>query len=178
MIKSAIFVAGAGGRTGSVFAAEPTKSGHPVRIPESRENGRSAQMKKIGRLVKLFAIAALFLLSISTHAALAGEIKPYNQAEFEKLAAEGKPILLDFRADWCTICAAQAPVIRELMAQTKYHDLTTFTIDFDRDPALLKAYNVEMQSTLIVLTGKHEGGRSVGDTSREGIDRLLNSVAH
>ncbi len=128
--------------------------------------------------MKLFRIAALFLLSISTRGAFAGEIKPYSQAEFEKLAAEGKPILLDFRADWCTICAAQAPVIRELMAQSKYQDLTTFTIDFDRDTALLKAYKVELQSTLIVLAGKQEEGRSVGDTSREGIDRLLNSVAH
>jgi thioredoxin 1 len=128
--------------------------------------------------VKLIAIAALFLLSISTRTALAGEIKPYNQAEFETLAAEGKPILLDFRADWCTICAAQEPVIRELMAQSKYRDLTAFTIDFDRDTALLKAYNVELQSTLIVLTGKRVEGRSVGDTSREGIDRLLNSVVH
>jgi thioredoxin 1 len=128
--------------------------------------------------VKLLAIAALFLLSISTRAALAGEIKPYNQAEFEKLAAEGKPILLDFRADWCTICAAQAPVIRELMAQSKYQDLTAFTINFDRDTALLKAYNVELQSTLIVLTGKHEEGRSVGETSRDGIDHLLSTVVH
>ena len=128
--------------------------------------------------MKLFRIAALFLLSISARAALAGEIKPYSQAEFNKLAAEGKPILLDFRADWCTICAAQAPVIRELMAQSKYKDLTTFTVDFDTARALLKAYNVEVQSTLIVLTGKHEEGRSVGDTSREGIDRLLNAVVH
>jgi thiol:disulfide interchange protein len=128
--------------------------------------------------VKLFTIAALFLLSISTRAALAGEIKPYNQAEFEKLASQGKPILLDFRADWCTICAAQAPVIRELMAQSKYQDLTTFTVDFDTATALLKAYKVEMQSTLIVLTGKREQGRSVGDTSREGIDHLLNSAVH
>ena len=128
--------------------------------------------------MKLFTIAALFLLSISTRTALAGEIKPYNQAEFEKLAAEGKPILLDFRADWCTICAAQSPVIRELMVQSKYQDVTAFTIDFDRDKALLKAYNVELQGTLIVMTGKHEEGRSVGDASREGIDRLLNGVAH
>jgi len=128
--------------------------------------------------MKLFRIAALFLLSISARAALAGEIKPYNQAEFDKLAAEGKPILLDFRAGWCTICAAQAPVIQQLTAQSKYNDLTTFTIDFDRDTALLKAYKVEIQSTLIVLTGKQEQGRSVGDTSREGIERLLNNVVH
>ena len=70
------------------------------------------------------------------------------------------------------------PVIRELMAQSKYKDLTTFIIDFDTDTALLKACNVRVQSTLIVLTGKQEEGRSVGDTSREGIERLLNSVVH
>lgn len=126
--------------------------------------------------MKLFTIAALFLLSIATHAALAGEIKPYSPAEFNKLAAEGKPILLDFRADRCATCAAQAPVVRELMAQSKYNNLTTFTINFDTDTALLKAYNVPVQSTLIVLTGKREEGRSVGDTSREGIERLLNKV--
>jgi Thioredoxin len=76
---------------------------------------------------------------------------------------------------WCPTCGAQEPVIRESMAQSKYKDLTTFIIDFDTDTALLKAYNVRVQSTLIVLTGKHEEGRSVGDTSREGIERLLNT---
>jgi thiol:disulfide interchange protein len=129
-------------------------------------------------LAKLFRIAALFVLSIFVQAALAGEIKPYSQAELDKLAAEGKPILLDIRADWCPTCAAQAPVIRELMAQSKYKDVTTFTIDFDKDAALLKAYNVPAQSTLIVLTGKQEKGRSVGDTRREEIENLLSNVVH
>jgi thiol:disulfide interchange protein len=129
-------------------------------------------------LAKLFKVAALFVLSIFAHAAIAGEIKPYSQAELDKLAAEGKPILLDIRADWCPTCAAQAPVIRELMAQSKYKDVTTFTIDFDKDTALLKAYNVPAQSTLIVLTGKQEKGRSVGDTRREEIENLLSNVVH
>ena len=83
--------------------------------------------------MKFLTTASLLLLALSTRAAFAGEIKPYNQAEVDKLAAQGKPILLDVRADWCPTCAAQAPVIRDLMAQDKYKDLTTFTIDFDRD---------------------------------------------
>jgi thioredoxin 1 len=126
--------------------------------------------------MKIFGIAALLLLSISTSAALAGDIKPYSPAEFNKLADEGKPILLDFRADWCPTCSAQTPIIRDLMSQSRYKDLTTFTIDFDLDIAQLKAYKVGFQSTLIVLTGKEEKGRSVGDTTREGIERLLNNV--
>jgi thioredoxin 1 len=175
MIKSGIIVTGATGETGSVTVAELLKVGYFVRTMVRREDSFNAQSKRKGGLIKLFKITALFLL-LSAHGAFAGEIKPYNQAEFEKLAIEGKPILLDFRAGWCTICAAQAPIIRELMAQGKYKDLTTFTIDFDTATTLLKAYNVEIQSTLIVLTGKHEEGRSIGDTSREGIDRLLNSA--
>ena len=129
-------------------------------------------------LARIFTIAALFVLSIFAHVALAGEIKPYGQAEFNKLVAEGKPILLDIRADWCPTCAAQAPVIQELMAQSKYKDVTTFTIDFDKDTALLKAYNVTSQSTLIVMTGKQEVGRSVGDTRRDDIEQLLSSAVH
>lgn len=121
-------------------------------------------------------VATLVLLSLCARLALAGEIKPYSQAEVDKLAAGGKPILLDIRADWCTVCAAQAPVIRELMAQSKYRDLPAFIIDFDHDSALLKAYHVDYQSTLIVLKGKQEVSRSLGDTSREGIEHLLSKV--
>jgi thioredoxin 1 len=144
----------------------------------STMNSGSPKLKDNFRVMSLLQIAALFLFSISTSPALAGEIKPYNQAELAKLTALGKPMLLDFRADWCATCAAQAPLIRELMAQSKYKDLTTFTIDFDRDTALLKAYNVRVQSTLIVLIGKQEQDRSVGATKREAIEDMLNKVVH
>jgi len=125
--------------------------------------------------MKSLKFAALFLLFISAPALFAGEIKPYTQPEFDKLAAAGKPILLDFRADWCATCAAQAPLIRDLMTQSRFKDVTTFTINVDTETSLLKAYNVSMQSTLIVLTGKQEHGRSVGDTTRDAIEHLLNT---
>jgi hypothetical protein len=112
------------GNTDTVTVAELLKTGYSARAMVCREDNPNAQSKRRGSLITLFRITALFLLSLSTHGAFAGEIKPYNQPEFEKLAAEGKPILLDFRADRCTVCAAQTPVIRELMAQSKYKDLT------------------------------------------------------
>jgi nucleoside-diphosphate-sugar epimerase len=92
MIKSRIIMTGATGKKGSVVVAEPLRAGYHVRTMVRRGDGRSAQFKEKGRVMKLFKIAALFLLSlsISTRAAFAGEIKPYSQAEFDKLAAEGK----------------------------------------------------------------------------------------
>jgi nucleoside-diphosphate-sugar epimerase len=65
MIKSRIIVTGATGKTGSVVVAEPLNAAYHVRTMVRREDGRSAQLKEKGRVMKLFKIAALFLLSLS-----------------------------------------------------------------------------------------------------------------
>jgi thioredoxin 1 len=178
MFDSKTTLVGAGRQLGGRAAAQLLNVLIPVLTAEYGKDSPISQQKKRTRIIGFAAAAALFLCFFSTRAAFAGEIKPYNPAEFAKLSAEGKPILLDVRADWCPTCAAQAPVIRDLMSQGKYKELTTFTINFDTDTALLLAYHVEVQSTLIVLKGKQEEGRSVGDTSRQGIERLLSSVIH
>ncbi len=139
--------------------------------------GRRLQ-ETINRVLEALTAVSALLLLLCAHSALAGPIKPYNKADVDKLASEGRPILLDFTATWCPTCAAQAPIIRELMAQNKYKDLTMFTIDFDKDTELLTTYDVPVQSTLIVFSGKTEEGRSVGDTNRDDIEHLLSKVIH
>lgn len=121
----------------------------------------------IARILVAFALATLATL------ASAGTIKPYDQAAFDKLAAEGKPIVLSIRAPWCPTCAKQDPIQSELMKQPAYRDYTLFTIDYDSQKALLKKYKVAMQSTIVVFHGKAEVGRSVGDTHEESIDALM-----
>src|SRR5581483_9649148 len=74
------------------------------------DSGTNAQTRQKRQIVRLL-LSVLFLLSLSTRPVIAGEIKPFTQPDFDKFATEGKPVLLDFRADWCSICAAQAPVI-------------------------------------------------------------------
>lgn len=121
----------------------------------------------IARIFVAFAVATLASL------ASAGTIKPYDQAAFDQLAAEGKPIVLSVRAPWCPICAKQDPIQAELMKQPGYRDYTLFTIDYDSQKDLLKKYKVGMQSTMVVFHGKSEVGRSVGDTKEESIAALM-----
>ena len=116
------------------------------------------------------------VLSSAVSVALAGEIKPYTQTEFDKLTAAGKPVMLDISATWCPTCKAQKSILDSLMKQPSYKDVTMLTIDFDSAKPTLKKFKVNMQSTLVAFKGKTEVGRSVGDTSREGIEGLVKKM--
>ena len=105
--------------------------------------------------------------------AMAGEIKPFSQVGFDALTASGKPVVLDISATWCPTCKAQRPIIGSLMQQPAYKDVTLMTLDFDTDKPILKKFKVSMQSTLVAFKGVQEVGRSVGDTSPEGLEGLI-----
>ncbi len=128
--------------------------------------------------MKLTKTALLIALSTMVSLALAGEIKPFNQKDFDKLASEGKPVVLDISATWCPICKEQKPIIDGLLQQPAYQDVTLMTIDFDANKPTLKKFKVTMQSTLIAFVGAKEVGRSVGDTSPDGIEGLIKKTVH
>lgn len=121
-----------------------------------------------------FAKAAV-LLAVSSLAslAMAGDIKPFSQQEFDKLTSQGKPVVLDISATWCPTCKVQKPILEGLMKQPAYKDVTLLIIDFDTEKATLKKFKVTMQSTLVGFKGAREVGRSVGDTTPAGIEGLI-----
>ena len=110
--------------------------------------------------------------------AMAGEIKAFDQASFDKLAAEGRPVVLDVSASWCPTCKQQKPIVDGLMKQPAYKEVTTLVIDYDTNKALLKKLKVTMQSTLLAFKGSQEVARSVGDTSPEGIEGLIKKTVN
>jgi len=117
--------------------------------------------------------ALLFIFSAVFSLAMAGEVKLYDQKTFDKLAQDGKPVLLAIHATWCPTCKAQKPIINELMGQSAYKEVTTLMIDFDTNKPMLQKYKVPKQSTLIAFKGVKEVGRSVADTTHDGIESLI-----
>ena len=116
-----------------------------------------------------FAITLASFITV----AMAGEIKPFSQESFDALTSAGKPVVLDISATWCPTCKAQKPIIDSLMKQPGYKDVTLMTIDFDTDKATLKKFKVGTQSTLVAFKAAQEVGRSIGDTSQEGLEGLF-----
>jgi thioredoxin 1 len=116
----------------------------------------------------LFAAGAVLA---SGFAASAGE--KFSQAALEAAQAAGKPILVEITAPWCSTCKAQKPILSELTKDPKFKNLVTLELDFDSQKDALRALNARSQSTLIVFKGKTETGRSVGDTNKASIAKLL-----
>jgi thioredoxin 1 len=121
-------------------------------------------------MIKLFY--PLFLLLMFVSPAYAGE-DAYSQASFDKLQQQGLPILVSIHADWCPTCRAQAPLISKLLQQGDYQRINALRVDFDQQKDVVQAFKATAQSTLIVFKGGKEVGRSLGDTSEDGIAKLL-----
>ncbi len=117
----------------------------------------------------LFAWAALTFAG----AGFAADQKPFDPSAFAALQHEGRPILVDVRADWCPTCKQQAPIISSLLASPEFQNYAVLEVNFDTQPAVLRQFHVTQQSTLIVFKGNAEKGRSTGDTKKDGIAALL-----
>jgi thiol-disulfide isomerase/thioredoxin len=128
----------------------------------------------IPSLKSTLLVALSSLMSI----AMAGEIKPFTQKDFDALTAAGKPVVLEISAPWCPTCAAQKPIIDGLMKQPAYKEVTLLTIDFDSAKPTLKLFKVNTQSTLVAFKGTSEVGRSVGDTTPTGLEGLIRKTVN
>ena len=102
--------------------------------------------------------------------------KDFTSDAFKAAQKAGKPILIDVWASWCPTCKAQGPILKSLLADPKNKDMVMFRVNFDTQLDVLKTFNVQQQSTLIVFKGATEAGRSVGDTNKSSIAALLASA--
>lgn len=105
----------------------------------------------------------------------AGE-QPFEQQAFEQSLQAGKPVLVEFHADWCGTCRAQKPVVSALLKETKMKNLTLFVADFDKETQLRQTLRVAKQSTFVVFKQGREVARSTGQTDRRDLDALFSQA--
>ena len=119
----------------------------------------------------LGALALTAALACSGASAM--DKKPFDQKAFDAAQAAGTPILIEVHAPWCPVCKAQTPILAKLADDARFKNLVRFGVDFDSQKDLLKTFNVQKQSTLIVFKGRQEAGRSTGDSNAASIEALL-----
>lgn len=120
----------------------------------------------------LTAMLALLLLAA---AAWAGET-PYSKTQFEAALAQGKPVIVEFSADWCPVCKAQKPIVESLLKQDKLKNVTLFVANYDTETEIKKQLRVTQQSTFVVFKDGKEVGRSTGQTNKDAISSLFDKA--
>ena len=116
---------------------------------------------------------------------LAGENSPYlefNRADYDKAQASGKIIFLDFYANWCPICRAEAPILKSGFDNLTSEKIIAFRVNFNDsdtdadEKALAKQFNVPYQHTKIILKGGKGIDRSTDQWNKETFDKEINKL--
>ncbi len=118
-------------------------------------------------------VGALFVAAASMAHAL--EVKPYSAAVLAEAQKADKPVALHFRADWCPTCREQDKLLESMKAEPGLN-VTVLAVNYDTEKDLKKQFNIRGQSSLVVLHGQKETGRSVGDTTAAGLRATLKSA--
>jgi thioredoxin 1 len=71
-------------------------------------------------------------------------------SRFQDLLQSGKPVLVDFSAEWCGPCKTMAPMLKE--AKDQMGDaVTVIKVDVDRNPEAAGHYDIRSVPTLMLF---------------------------
>ncbi len=115
-------------------------------------------------------IFLIFTFTISSAFAVGNA---FEQAKFDQLLKEGKPILVTIYADWCSTCRTQEVFLKDMLKTPPYNNLHVLRVDFDEQKDIVRAFKVRMQSTLIVFSNGKEIARSIADTNKDSVAQML-----
>ena len=88
-------------------------------------------------------------------------ITTVTAANFDSLAGEQLPVLVDFWAPWCGPCRTLSPIVDELADEMSDRmKVAKCNVDDNQDIAM--KFGVMSIPTLVVLKGGKEVGRTVG----------------
>ncbi len=123
-----------------------------------------------------FLIATAAVTLVAPFRALAAAVD-YSPDLLQAELAAGKTVFLDFKASWCSTCAAQERVIGGLLQENPAYaqSISFINVDWDQwgDGDLVQQLNIPRRSTLVVLKGDQELGRIVAGTAKDEIKALM-----
>ncbi len=112
----------------------------------------------------------------------------YSAADYAAARAAHRPIFLYFYANWCPTCAAQEPIVKQLMSEisdeSKLDNVIAFRVNYndnatDKDEEkLANEFGVRYQHTMFVLNQDGQTNKKfLGQTDKETLRAAFAAVA-
>jgi thioredoxin 1 len=99
-----------------------------------------------------------------------------TDAGFEDLLKSGKPLVIDFWAEWCGPCRMVGPIVEELAAEYE-GKVTIGKVDVDNNDEITSKYGIRNIPTILFIKNGEIVDKQVGATQKatlvEKIENLL-----
>lgn len=94
--------------------------------------------------------------------------------KFNAIINSGKPVLVDFFAEWCGPCKVMAPILSEVKQQLG--DATTIIkIDVDKNPNAAAMYQIRSVPTLMLFKNGKVVWKQSGVVQKSDLVNLINA---
>jgi thioredoxin 1 len=91
---------------------------------------------------------------------------------FQEIINSGKPVLVDFYADWCGPCKMMAPILKE--TKDAFGDkVTIIKIDVDRNQAVAQHFGIQGIPSLILFQNGQIRWRQSGVVPASELKKLM-----
>ena len=100
------------------------------------------------------------------------KITNFNKELFDKAQSDGKVVVVNSWAKYCSSCASQMKVLNK--AKNEFDNIEYFTFEIT-NKEISELLNVQYQTTLLIFKDNKEIYRSIGETSRSAVYKAIKS---
>ena len=96
----------------------------------------------------------------------------FNKELFDKAQSDGKVVVVNSWAKYCSSCASQMKVLNK--AKNEFDNIEYFTFEIT-NKEISELLNVQYQTTLLIFKDNKEIYRSIGEIKKEAIYKAIKS---
>jgi len=112
--------------------------------------------------------------------AMQAMVKEYTPGMVKEALANGETVVVDFKTEWCSTCAAQQRTLAALRKENPAYgeNITFISVDWDvyGKSEMAKAMKIPRRSTVVALKGDKELARIVAGTRKTQLQELLDAA--